>query len=298
MKAKPQCLVCLIRRTLYILDRVCSDDIFKVEVMKKVLRLFEEEFSLKKPPMLVATKRERLLKALIKEKVGLEDPYAGIKRKSNECAAKVIPLVRNIIGEAKEELEKLKMACLCAVAGNAFDFGIAEHKFNPEDDFERMLKGVLREGLFLDDTKIMLDMLKKSRKIVYLCDNAGEIFIDKELVKLLKEYCDVTVVVKGKPVQNDATLEDANACNMQDIAKVITTGNDYIGTWLEECSKELVKEIEKCDFIIAKGMGNYESLTEFKLNKPVFFILKAKCRVVADSLQVPLGANVVLKMNL
>ncbi len=298
MKARPQCMVCLIRRTLYILDRLSNDDAFKVEAMKEVLKLFEKEFSLKKPPMLIATKRERILKTLIKEKIGLEDPYAEIKRGSNECAAKVMPLVRKVIEESEGELEKLRMACLCAVAGNAFDFGIAEHKFDPEDDFEKMLKNVLHEGLFLDNTKIMLDMLKKSKKIIYLCDNAGEIFIDKELVKILGKYCNVTVVVKGKPVQNDATLEDANACDMQEAAKVITTGNDYIGTWLRECGKELIREVEECDFIIAKGMGNYESLTEFKLNKPVFFILKAKCKVVANSLQVPLGANVVVLKHL
>ena len=106
------------------------------------------------------------------------------------------------------------------------------------------------------------------------------------------------MVVNPITIGHDATLEDANACNMQEVAKVITTGNDYIGTWLKECSKELINEIEECDFIIAKGMGNYESLTEFKLNKPVFFVLKAKCKVVADSLRVPLGANVAVLKNL
>ena len=98
---------------------------------------------------------------------------------------------------------------------------------------------------------------------MYICDNAGEIIFDRVLMEEIKRYGkEIVAVVKGKPILNDATLEDAKMAKIDEIAKVITTGSDIIGIILEECSEEFLKEFESADLIIAKGMGNYESLTE------------------------------------
>jgi hypothetical protein len=103
----------------------------------------------------------------------------------------------------------------------------------------------------------------------------------------------VTVAVKGGPIINDATLEDAEASGITKIAnRVITTGTDAVGLNSKECSKEFLEEYGLADLIIAKGMGYAESLTELKIEKPHALLFRTKCNPVAEFFQVPKGRNV------
>ena len=127
--------------------------------------------------------------------------------------------------------------------------------------FLKYLNSIKVEDKDLDD----LNDLKNSKKVLYICDNAGEIVFDKLLIEEIKKYvADVVVAVKGKPILNDATLEDAEFVGINEIARVISTGGDIIGVILEECSQEFLDEFYSADMIVAKGMGNYESLTEYE----------------------------------
>ena len=103
----------------------------------------------------------------------------------------------------------------------------------------------------------------------------------------------ITVAVKGSPVINDATMEDAIASGLSRIVKVIDNGSDGPGTILDTCSNEFLSCFNQSDLIIAKGQGNYETLSD--VNKNIYFALKAKCSVLAADLGCDIGQMVFRK---
>jgi uncharacterized protein with ATP-grasp and redox domains len=151
--------------------------------------------------------------------------------------------------------------------------------------------------LAVDDTPKLMEALQRSKKVVYLLDNAGEIVFDKFFIKTIADRFPVKVyaAVKSGPILNDATLEDARQVGLGEVAEVFTTGNDHIGTNLDESSDEFLERLRTADVIIAKGQGQYESLTEVesRLPRPIAYVLRAKCSLVADKLGVPRNGNIV-----
>ncbi len=135
--------------------------------------------------------------------------------------------------------------------------------------------------------------MAQARDILYLGDNAGEVVFDRVLIERLP-YDEVTFVVKGSPVINDATMADAEAAGLTDLVEVITNGSDGPGTILKTCSPQFRERFGQADLIIAKGQGNYESLSE--VDKSIFFVLKAKCPVIARDLDCTIG-EMILRRN-
>ncbi len=151
------------------------------------------------------------------------------------------------------------------------------------------------KDLAIDEISKIYEEAKSADKILFLTDNAGEIALDKLLVGELKRLnAKITVVVKGGPILNDATLEDAKMVSMYEVADtVITTGADAVGLPIyEERSKEFINAYDEADFVIAKGMGYAETLTEIKLKQPHAFLLRTKCNPVAKHFGVARGKNV------
>ncbi|MDD3250836.1 MAG: ARMT1-like domain-containing protein, partial [Smithellaceae bacterium] len=141
-----------------------------------------------------------------------------------------------------------------------------------------------------------LEAFKKSvaraKQILYLADNAGEIFFDRLLIEQLGS-AKITLAVRGKPVINDATREDALASGMDEIALVIDNGSDAPGTILEDCSAEFRAHFDKADMIIAKGQGNYESLANE--DRPIFFLFRTKCSVISRRSGYSIGTYVAFR---
>jgi len=136
------------------------------------------------------------------------------------------------------------------------------------------------------------DAVRRAENILYLADNAGEIVLDRLLIGQLPVER-VTVVVKGEPVINDATMDDAIIAGLPKIVEVIDNGSDAPGTILETCSQAFRNRFENTDLIIAKGQGNYETLSD--ANKNIFFILKAKCPIIARDLGCEIGEMILRK---
>ena len=116
--------------------------------------------------------------------------------------------------------------------------------------------------------------------MVYLTDNCGEVVLDKMLVKLLKEMypnLDITVIVRGEQILNDATMEDAVQIGMTDMVNVIGNGNNIAGTWLDAVSEQALKLIDQADVIIAKGQGNFETL--YGCGKNIYYMFLCKCQL-------------------
>ncbi|HJW65694.1 MAG TPA: ARMT1-like domain-containing protein, partial [Candidatus Bathyarchaeia archaeon] len=188
--------------------------------------------------------------------------------------------------------ERFKKACLCAIVGNTMEFDIPGHTFT-----YKILAKSLREAakdLVVDDVDRAYDLAKKARSILFLADNAGEIVFDTLLVEQLKNMgLNVTYVVKGGPVLNDATLEDIAPSGMDKLADVVlTTGTDAVGLLKKEVSPEFLQVYDRAELVFAKGMGYAETLTEYKLTKPHFLLFRTKCIPVANYFCAPREKNI------
>jgi uncharacterized protein with ATP-grasp and redox domains len=131
------------------------------------------------------------------------------------------------------------------------------------------------------------------RKLLYVCDNSGEIAFDRLLIERLRERCEVTASVKSQPIINDATMQDAEEVGLPAVARVIETGSGDIGVNWDRASEEFKEAFRAADIILAKGQGNFETLDETP--GEIFFLLKAKCPEVAAELAVSEGALIFLR---
>jgi uncharacterized protein with ATP-grasp and redox domains len=174
---------------------------------------------------------------------------------------------------------------LASCLGNVIDLG-AQDSF----DLEAELSAAEERGFAISDLEEFKSVLSASRRLLFLADNSGEIVFDKLLLSALPNTLAKTVVVKSGPIINDATVDDALCVGLDRLAKIITTGGSDLGVDLATCSEELHRELETADIIVAKGHANFETLNEE--SKGIFFLLKAKCDVVARELGVETGSLV------
>ena len=273
------CIPCFIRQALYAVRLATRDERIHEEVLRSVLRT-ASEMDLRKSPPAMAQQIHRLIRRLS----SCDDPYKELKDRFNRYALELYPGLRQRIDNASNPLET---ALRFAIAGNIIDFGV-NNKLD-RIDLAKTIERALSEPLS-GEIEELYYAITLAKKILYLGDNAGEIVFDRLLIEKLP-VDKITFVVKGSPIINDATMDDARATGMTDVVNVIDNGSDAPGTIIEECSDTLKHLFTDTDLIIAKGQGNYETLTD--VNKNIFFILKAKCPVIAKHLGCELGSFVV-----
>ncbi len=261
--------------------------------MTALTRLLGREFKQSAVSAKLGTHRDRA----IKEVTGNHDPYEKKKWLSNKRALEILPQAKKLVAEAKSPEAKFRRACLCSIVGNIIEFDIPQHEFQ-FDELGKLISQAETE-LALDEISRIYDLAKQSKEILYLTDNAGEIAFDTLLVKELTNLkAHVTVAVKGEPILNDATMQDAKAVGMHEIAgDIITTGTDTVGLFATECSKRFLSHYRTAEFVIAKGMGHAETLTELKLRVPHALLLRTKCQPVANYFGVAKGKNIAKLMT-
>jgi uncharacterized protein with ATP-grasp and redox domains len=288
LKVKTFCAACLLHRGIREIELTEASPEVKMETIRKLFEFLLENFSKDSVSAILGTERDRI----IRQETGCPDPYRKKKAMSNEYALKLLPRIRKTIEEEKDDYKRFRKACLAAIVANSIEFDMLEHDQSLNDFPELLSKS--EEELKIDEVKKIYSRIKKSKKVLYLADNAGEIVIDSLLVaEISKLGPSVVVAVKEGPVLNDATIEDATLAGMEKTAKVITTGIDSVGLVLAKSSDEFRASLKDSDLIVSKGMGNYETITEEKLNgKCVAFLLRAKCSSVAGDLGVKSGSNV------
>jgi len=211
---------------------------------------------------------------------GNDDPYRAEKKIYNDLCMAMLPGIRTRI---EMSADQRRAAVSAAVFGNIIDLGIG-HEFDLEADLE----SVFGCTFAVDDYERFREEVGSGRKkILYLCDNAGEIVFDRLLVEMLAENHEITCTVKSGPVINDATMEDAVSTGLTEIARVIETGSDGIGVEWSAVSDEFIRYFESADIIVSKGQGNFETMSA--CGKYIYFLLKAKCHGVAEMLGVEFG---------
>jgi hypothetical protein len=294
VKVSARCGFCLINRAISEIKKTISDEDEQFELLRKIFNYFSNNFDENSVPSFIGTIRDRIIREHTNK-----DPYEIEKRKSNEIALGLVSKIEEIMKNIDGPWERFRKAIQFSIVGNIIEFDIIENS-QPLENLKNALESSEKD-LEIDDSRAFFNLVKKSKKIVFLADNAGEIVFDKIFIKELTKYCDlITVIVKEIPVLNDATMEDAEFINLTTSfsnVKVITSKTDHVGIIIEETPKEVIKIINDSDLIIAKGMGYYETLTEYKLKVPVVHLLRTKCKNVSDILNVGVQKNIVLIRN-
>jgi uncharacterized protein with ATP-grasp and redox domains len=269
MKTYYECLPCFIRQNLSLLFHIEEAD--KERLMREVLHaLADMDFRLSPPR--IAQK----LKEITRPYTGDGDVYAEIKRQSNAYVLGMQDELRSLI---RKSADPFGTALKLAIAGNLIDFG-AKHDF-AVDSIQAEITKVLAADFCESDIVVLKKEIQNATRILYIGDNAGEIVFDRLFVEILPRE-KIIFSVRGGPTINDALMEDARDVGFDTLVKVISSGIDIPGTDIDQCSPEFQKIFHEADLVIAKGQGNYETLSAVK--KKIFFLLRIKCPVVAADL--------------
>jgi hypothetical protein len=198
--------------------------------------------------------------------------------------------------ELKQRIETstdpLETANRLAIAGNVIDFGV--NSTIESSQVERTIAESLTDPFDRESLEMFKHAVSQAEEILYLGDNAGEIVFDRLLIEQLPRE-KITFVVKGGPILNDAVIEDAQIVGLMDMVDVIDNGSDAPGTILESCSETFRRRFDRSDLIIAKGQGNYETLSD--VDKNIFFLVRPKCSVLAQHLGREIGSLVLSGSN-
>ncbi len=278
MKMTPTCVNCIFSQALRVCQTLHVDEATSKKVLDRVACMVPTWRMEETPPQVAAGVYPAIGKI-----VGKEDIYRDYKAEATRRAKKLLPAVEAAIEKSPD---RFVAALKAAVAGNVIDLA-ATQIFDLEDE----VKKVFHTPFAIDDSEALRERLLQARFVLVIGDNAGEHIFDKRMMQELKTLfpqIQLGYVVRGRPIINDVTMQEAQAAGIDEIAQIIDSGVDTPGLDLARASEDFLRRYEAADVILAKGMGNYESLDDAS-TRPTWFLLKVKCDVVAASLGKEVG---------
>ncbi|MGL4595323.1 MAG: damage-control phosphatase ARMT1 family protein [Thermoguttaceae bacterium] len=288
MPASLDCIVCLTRQSLEAARFASSDEATHAAVLRRVLAVVQEKGFTTIPPLVAQE-----IQQIVREETESLDPYKDAKYRFNELMLSIRDSLRNRV---RTSSAPLLTAVHVAIAGNTIDFAVRGDWTPPlvleavESALHQSINGDLSE---------FVKVAARSKNLLYLHDNCGEIVCDQILIEELQRtfpLLKIISVVRGFPVLNDVTREDAIQVGLDQTTTVIDNGNDVLGTALEQCSDEFMAYFHKSDLIVSKGLGNFETLSVYdsiQLPHPILYLFKAKCPFIAKYAGVPFGDLVI-----
>jgi len=283
MKTYLDCIPCFYRQALDAARIAGTDEIKQKQIVDKISQLIPD-FPLEASP----PEMGREIYSLVGKISGVKDPFKEIKENNNKFALKLYPELKQEINNSED---RLLTAVKLSIIGNIIDYGAKNSLDVPKEInylFQGNFKTDNKNNSIIFKYKQFKEALNEVDTLIYLADNAGEVVFDRLLIEeLVKELGkEVIYVVKGKPIINDALIEDALFCGINKVAKITSSGSDAPGTILKYCSTEFIRLYQKAELIISKGQGNYEALSGE--DRPIFFLFRVKCPVIAEDV----GCNV------
>jgi uncharacterized protein with ATP-grasp and redox domains len=278
MKVNLDCIPCFQRQALQAVRFISDDEKLHERVLREVAKkLLESNWDLTPPEL------AHQVHSIVKRITNEDDPYKEVKKESNDLVLTMYPELKEKVKNSKDPL---RTAVRLAIAGNIIDFGVVQ-KFN----LEKTIREVLEKKFAIDDYKKLKEKLNAAKTLLFFVDNAGEIGLDKLLVETFletKKFEKIIFVVKGGPIINDATFEDAVYMGLDRLpnSEFLTISNGEVGTGPARSSQTVSRWIREHDLVISKGQGNYEGLSE---HNGLFFMLMAKCPIIASDLSVEVG---------
>lgn len=279
MKTAFDCIPCFIRQAAESIAMAAGDDQQSEGLLRRLLHeIAETDWNVM--PVSIAQRIQRL----IREETGQTDPYRSLKDRMNRTALDLLPALTATLQQSRDPREA---ATRLAIAGNLLDAG---SKTRLDIDMLEQRLDSIWDAPLDGDVMELFQAADAAHCILYLADNAGEIVFDRLLIEALPAE-KITVAVRGMPVINDATLDDAEIAGIPEVAPVFGNGSDAPGTLVEECSDEFKYWFNRADMIIAKGQGNYETLADIDRN--IYFLLTVKCPIIGAEVNAPVGAMII-----
>jgi len=285
MRTKLDCFPCFLRQALEGSRMATKEESAHRRVLEAALLILSSISTQASPPETALLIHQR-----VKAITGNYDPYKEANRRLNDLALQYEGILSALIADMSDPL---KAALVLSAIGNSIDLA---PDYQSPDIYKRFL-GMIGSGFGRDDFELFYGKLSQTKSILFLGDDAGAMVWDKILIEELLENFDLNIIyaVKGLPILHGATMEDAEYVGMAHLVKVISNGSEAPGTLLNRCSQEFLHTYQQSDLILAKGEGNYESLSEE--NRPLFFSLHVKCPVIAEDIHCGVG-ELVLKAHL
>lgn len=282
MKVYLDCILCLLRQALEAARAATDDEDIHRRVLNSIASMIPGLPPNATPPE-IAQRIYRLIYQITKN----SDPFKKAKNEANQRALALYPRLKEAVANSDDPL---LTACKLAIAGNSIDLA---PQFN-YGDLDSLLETALASPLGINDYQEFRSSIDNSRRILYLGDNAGEVVFDRVLIEELHQVkqLEIDFVVREQPIINDATKHDATVVGLDKVARIVSSGSDAPATILSQCSPQMLRLYHSANIIIAKGQANYESLDQEHNN--IFFLLRAKCPVVARFIGVNVG-DAVLK---
>jgi hypothetical protein len=280
MRVHLDCFPCFLRQSIIALRLGTKDESLRETILKSTLDYIQNT-DISKPPAYTTT----FIHKKIRQMLGI-DPFKEIKSEYNQIALRLYPSLKTTIEKSPDPLWT---STRLAIAGNVIDFGIFTSV-----DIEGAIRKALNNQLAVDDYSSFKNAISIADKILYLTDNAGEIVFDRLLIETLIQLGkEVKAVVKGSPVINDSTMDDAEESGLTEVCDVIDTGSEAVGTILEWTSSAFQKIFNDAQLVISKGQGNFETL--IGAEKKIFFLFQSKCDVVSKELGLSIGSMLLKK---
>ncbi|MBN1807662.1 MAG: DUF89 family protein [Planctomycetes bacterium] len=276
MHSQPECLPCILSQVISTARRVSDDDWVVAKVTKQAMEAFADA-DLERSPAELSFDALRAATRIL----GSQDPYADEKRRYNRKILALLPRLRK---EIESSDNPLLAAVRYSLAGNIIDLGIGS-RFDLDQEVEQAKSIPLAIDAFAD----LEPAVKSADKIMIILDNCGEAAFDRLLIEQLRGR-DIVAVVRKKPIINDVTAEDARDIGIDQFARILDPSQDMLGVVLPLASEGFRREFYSADVVISKGQANLETL--HGVDRDVFFLLRAKCPVVARELGVEEGSTV------
>lgn len=227
------------------------------------------------------------------EFAGNNDPLRDIKADQNRKALELASYALRAVAQSDNPfLEAVKFA----IAGNQLDVMLDTKT------------GLKKEGVSdaamsnesINNANELKKRVKETQKIIYFTDNSGEVIFDRILMEQIKAIssAELILVARTLPILNDVTASEARSLGLGDVAKIIENGiqEPLAGTTLSKASGEIKDLVRETNVIIAKGVGNLDTMTEEEsLRGKTFFLFHGKCRPSCSVQNAPLGSLVVYR---
>lgn len=275
MKTYLDCIPCFMKQALRV-GRLSTENEDEIKKILDTTGMLIPKISMELNPPEIAT----LVYDEIKKVTGNIDPY---KKEKIDNIRKAISLLPDLYEIINNSADPLFTAAKIAIAGNVIDLGIYDSV-----NIEKEIINSISTELTINDFDKFRDDLSKAKHILYIGDNSGEAVFDKLFIQQIDKP--VTFVVRGEPILNDVTMVEAKLIGIHKVAEIISSGTKSPGNVLSNCDADYLKIMDEADLIISKGQGNYEALSD--TDYPIYFLLKAKCRVIAREIGVDVGSMI------
>lgn len=279
------CYECVLKQAILLARDISDDDARRREVMREMMDFIRNNAENIVPPEMAM-----YLFGVFERETGISDPFREIKIKSTNLGLELLDEFRTLVNNSKDPLET---AIRISIGGNIIDYGVNPHfQLSEAADEIRKVLDMPYDKAAIDD---LVKRIRSAKQVFYMLDNCGEAVLDRLVLENIPGK--VIVGVRGKPALNDVTRTEAAESGITGW-EMVDTGVGAPGILLKKAPEEFLEAIKKSDLVITKGQGNFESLEGRFTEKPLYFLLRVKCKVIARFLNVEMGSIQIIGRNI